>query len=202
MMKVQPRPNDDTAPCVGCGLCCDGTLYVRAQVTPGEEPRMTEYGLELITHENKPFFLQPCPHQSCGRCTIYGERFDICHSFSCALLRRYHAGEIDLAEARKVIEGAMQLLEKVRTDYPSAGQYLERSRLRRALADELDKADPSERGPIARQLLKLVSTDVYLDRWFRDEKDQAGSPEETSGSNSARKTPRDRAQSKPPRKII
>ena len=103
---------------------------------------------------------------------------------------------------RKVIEGAMQLLEKVRTDYPSAGQYLERSRLRRALADELDKADPSERGPIARQLLKLVSTDVYLDRWFRDEKDQAGSPEETSGSNSARKTPRDRAQSKPPRKII
>lgn len=204
MKKGEVGFRDDTTPCVGCGLCCDGTLYVRAQVAPGEEQRLIDDGLQLTTHEGRTFFLQPCPHQSCGRCAIYNERFDVCRSFRCALLRRYQAGEIDLSEARLRIEGALKLLEEIRADYPLGGRHAERRRIRRQLADELDSLDPSEREPVARRLLKLVSADCYFDRWFRDEKDHSGreAEPETSGSNSLRKTPTAKAQVNPPRKII
>jgi hypothetical protein len=202
MTKGEARLRDDTTPCVGCGLCCDGTLYVRAQVTPGEEPRLTEHGLELTIHEDRTFFLQPCPHQSCGRCTIYKERFDICRSFRCALLRRYQAGEIDLSEARLRIDGALKLLEEIRADYPLGGRHAERRRIRRQLADELQNLDQNDRAPVARRLLRLVSADCYFDRWFRDEKDHSERELDTSGSNSLRKTPTAKAQVNPPRKII
>lgn len=120
------------------------------------------------------------------------------------MLRRYQAGEIDLSEARLRIEGALKLLEEIRADYPLGGRHAERRRIRRQLADELDSLDPSEREPVARRLLKLVSADCYFDRWFRDEKDHSGreAEAETSGSNSLRKTPTAKAQVNPPRKII
>ena len=189
------RPLQDTAPCVGCGLCCDGTLYVRAQVAEGEEQRMLESGLELLTHQERPFFRQPCPHHSAGRCTIYNERFHVCHAFRCKLLKRYHAGEIDLGEARSKIDGAFELLREVNAEDPSADLSAERVRLRRELGQQLLGLDQNERAAIARRLLKLVAADVYLDRWFREE----SSSEEATDSNSCRKTPTERTQRSPVR---
>lgn len=174
------RPLEDTAPCVGCGLCCDGTLYVRASVAPGEEQRMLESGLELLTHQERPFFRQPCPHQSGGRCMIYEERYHVCHAFRCKLLKRYHAGEIDLSEARSKIEGAFELLREVKAEDPSADLSAERIRLRREFSEQLRGLGQNERAAIARRLLKLVAADVYLDRWFREE----SSSQEASDSNS------------------
>lgn len=181
MIKRDERPLEDTAPCVGCGLCCDGTLYVRAQVKPGEESRMVESGLELLTHQGRPFFRQPCPHYSCGRCSIYDQRYRTCRSFRCKLLKRYHAGEIDLNEARSKIEGAFEVLREAKAEEPSADLSAERVRLRRELSKQLLGLDQNERGPVARRLLKLVAADVYLDRWFREEE---SSSQEGGDSNS------------------
>jgi len=199
MSDAEARPLDDTKPCVGCGLCCDGTLFVRAAVTPGEEDRLIEYGLKLIKFEGKTHFLEPCPHQSCGRCMVYNERFDICRTFRCALLRRYQSGEIDLREARAKVEGALKLVAEIKSEQPKAGLYAERIRLHRELAQQVRSLNQSERAPTARRLLKLAALDFYLDQWFRNKKDQVETERDASGSNSRRKTPTDKVQISPDR---
>jgi hypothetical protein len=42
---TQCDPIADTAPCVGCGLCCDGTMFAKARAEPEEEARMANLGL-------------------------------------------------------------------------------------------------------------------------------------------------------------
>ena len=182
----QDSGHQDSGPCVGCGLCCTGTLHVRAVVTPGEESRLLEYGLELVTHKERTHFRLPCRYQSCGQCTIYEDRFDICRSFRCGLLRRYQAGEIDIAEAREKVERALDLIAEVEADHPGTALYVERDRVRQQLADQLRGLDPTERGPVARSLLRLVALETYLERWFRDKhhKEDEEADRDTSGSNS------------------
>jgi hypothetical protein len=97
------------------------------------------------------------------------------------LLKRYHAGEIDLNEARSKIEGAFEVLREAKAEEPSADLSAERVRLRRELSKQLLGLDQNERGPVARRLLKLVAADVYLDRWFREEE---SSSQEAGDSNS------------------
>jgi uncharacterized protein len=178
------RPLADTAPCVGCGLCCNGTLYARAKVTPGEEPTLLEHGLTLTSEEDRTYFRLPCHHESCGRCTIYEQRFDICRSFRCALLRSYQASEIGLPEARDKVERALQLLSAVKADDPAAALFVERNRIRKELSDQLSALEQEERNPVARRLLKIVALDSYLERWFRNKKSQEGAEPDTSGWNS------------------
>jgi hypothetical protein len=175
MTEATVRPLDDTAPCVGCGLCCNGTLYARAKVTPGEEPVLLEHGLTLTTEADRTYFQLPCHHESCGRCTIYEHRFDICRSFRCALLRRYQAGEIELAEARATVETALELLAAVNADDPASGKFVERFSRRRELAEKLPNLDLGERAAASRRLLNMVALDTFLERWFRNKKVQPDS---------------------------
>lgn len=186
MTSASVRPVDDTAPCVGCGLCCNGTLYLRAKVTPGEEPRLIDHGLELTSDDDRTYFRLPCKYESCGRCTIYKDRFDICRSFRCALLRRYQAGEVELDEAREKVEKALHLLSVVKADEPAAGLFVERNRVRQELSERLQSLEPAERGAVSRRLLNIIALDSYLERWFRNKKGQVEWEEEpdTSGSSS------------------
>jgi Putative zinc- or iron-chelating domain len=184
MTKVALRPLDDTAPCVGCGLCCNGTLYFRAKVTPGEEPLLLDHGLTLTADEDRTYFALPCHHESCGRCTIYEERFDICRSFRCALLRRYQADEVDLATARAMVGKALELLAAVKGGDPAAGLVGERGRIRSELAERLPTLSGEERGKTSRRLLNIIALDTFLDRWFRNKKAQAAeAPEEAPAIN-------------------
>lgn len=182
MNDAPERPLDDTAPCIGCGLCCNGTLYLRAKVTPGEEPRLLEHGLELTGDAEKPYFFLPCKYESCGRCTIYEKRFDICRSFRCALLRSYQAGEIDADAARAKVERAHELVAAVTVSDPSAQLYKVRIAVREELARDVESGTADKSA--AQRLLNIVALDTFLDRWFRlKKKDQAESVE-TSDSNS------------------
>jgi len=174
MTKVTLRPVDDTAPCVGCGLCCNGTLYFRAKVTPGEEPVLLDHGLTLTADKDRTYFRLPCHHESCGRCTIYENRFDICRSFRCALLRRYQAGEIDLATARATVEKALELAAAVKGDDAAAGLVGERGRIRSELAERLLAGGGDERAKASRRLLNIIALDTFLERWFRNKKAQPG----------------------------
>ena len=174
----------DTAPCVGCGLCCNGTLYWMAKVTPGEEQRIQGYGLELMEEKGTTYFRLPCHHERCGRCTIYEDRFDICRSFRCRLLRNYQAGEIDLAEARQQVETALALVEKVRADDPAATNAYRRRDIRAQLA-EASPEPGTEKAARARMLLNIVALDTCLERWFRNPKtvEEPAQPE-ASAANS------------------
>jgi hypothetical protein len=175
----------DTAPCVGCGMCCNGTLYWMAKVTPGEEPRIQAHGLTLMEDKGTTYFKLPCHHEKCGACTIYETRYDICRSFRCQLLRQYPAGEVDLAEARSRVETALQLVEKVRADDPDAQSAFSRRIIRARLAERDADANPALRSNRARRLLNIIALDTFLERWFRNPKSRDGDDQpETSPSNS------------------
>jgi hypothetical protein len=175
----------DTAPCVGCGLCCNGTLYWIAKVTPGEEDTIQSYGLDLTEEKGKTYFQLPCHHESCGRCTIYENRFDICRSFRCQLLRNYQAGDVDLAEARKRVETALRLVATVTADDPQAALAFHRRDNRAALAEPPEQEAAGERAERSRRLLNIVALDACLDRWFRNPKSvDGGAQAETSPANS------------------
>ena len=62
MTDARVLPLDDTRPCVGCGMCCDGTLYGLAKVAAGEEMIMREKGLAITEVGDKSYFQLPCPH--------------------------------------------------------------------------------------------------------------------------------------------
>lgn len=159
--------SDDTAPCLGCGLCCDGTLFARVEVNDAEEEQLKSVGYELITVSDKTYLPQPCPHARCGQCTIYETRFETCRSFRCALLRRYQAGEVSGKDARAIVEKALELVAKVREGDPDIGSYEERHRTRFDLGSQLitQKTDMPEAG--ARRLLNILALDTFLERWFR-----------------------------------
>jgi uncharacterized protein len=161
---------DDGAPCIGCGLCCDGTIFNHAVVTPGEEPRLIEHGMELATSGDRTVFVQPCRYSSCGQCTNYEDRFDICRSFRCELLKQYQAGQIDLPEARASVEKALALLSAVKAGDPGAARNRERRILRADLAERMNAAAGEERRNLASRLLAIVALDAFLDSRFRRKK--------------------------------
>ena len=175
----------DTAPCVGCGMCCNGTLYWMAKVTPGEEDRIQAHGLELTEKKGTTYFRLPCHREKCGRCTIYETRFDICRSFRCQLLRNYQAGEVELGEARRRVETALKLVEAVKADDPAAANDFQRRAIRARLAEAPDGETAEARAERARRLLNIVALDTCLERWFRNPKAQPDEAQaETSSANS------------------
>jgi hypothetical protein len=120
--------------CVGCAMCCNGTLFDHAPLQPDEGPLNADDGLRVAEIKGKRHFLQPCAYESCGRCTIYEHRFQVCRSFNCALLRRQLAGEVDFGEAKAVVARALELREIVGSADPAGKIHGERQRLARQLA--------------------------------------------------------------------
>jgi hypothetical protein len=145
-------------PCVGCGLCCDGTVFEKAKVRPGDEAGLKKHGMSVVTENGTPFFLLPCRHHECGRCTIYAERFSTCHNFKCALLTSFEAGEITLEDAQQKVAKALRLRSEIAADDPGAAVWTQRQRSKAELASS--RANP-------RLLLTMIALDRYLDTWFR-----------------------------------
>jgi hypothetical protein len=81
------------------------------------------------------------------------------------------AGEVEFAEARAIVERALELREIAGAADPVGKIHGERQRLRRELAQQLADGTTEDRPSVARQLLDLVVLDAHLDRWFRTDKD-------------------------------
>ena len=122
--------------------------------------------------------------ESCGSCTIYENRFEICRSFRCALLKRYQAGEVSLDDAFAKVETAKQLLEAVVGEDPEAARADGRRRMRSELADLNSVPDEQARLKVARRLLNMIALDAYLDKWFRNKNFQVQEVEEVAPANS------------------
>jgi hypothetical protein len=157
--------------CVGCAMCCNGTLFDHVPLQPNEGPLNAGDGLKVAEIKGKRHFLQPCAYENCGRCTIYEDRFQVCRSFNCALLRRQLAGEVEFAEAKAIVARALELRENAGVHDPVGKIHGERQSLRKELAQQLADGTAEDRPAVARQLLDLVVLDAHLDRWFRTEKD-------------------------------
>lgn len=83
--------------CASCGACCDGTLFRRTPVRPGEP--LPGGGIATAPTMTS----QPCPAHVAGRCTIYASRPQACRTYECEPLRAFRTGAIDAPTARQQV---------------------------------------------------------------------------------------------------
>ena len=179
--------------CVRCGLCCDGTLFAHALVSPEDDlARLEAEGFILLQVTAGTRFALPCHHQDGRVCTVYQQwRPQVCHSFRCALLRRLAADEISLAEAAAQIERTVALAQRIRAQLPAGAetrrQWLKQSMRSYLAAQAADGVDVNR--TFAALLLDFASLQRLLDRHFRIEPDSEPAsplPLPQNGQNTAK----------------
>ncbi len=102
--------------CIGCGLCCDGTLLSHLAISDESDLGMPlrALGVELIAVAEPPVFELPCPAVEHGTCTIHHlHRPRACAQFECSLSRAVLDGEIEPETARAVIAGTLEVRAEV-----------------------------------------------------------------------------------------
>lgn len=112
--------------CVGCGLCCDGTMFHATDLGPTDDRAGLErLGAVFVIDRESDRFLQPCPAARGGLCIVHDDRPTMCREFECDLLVAVERGAVDPAAAHEVIATAIELRDRVRpaleslTDRPS-----------------------------------------------------------------------------------
>ena len=143
----------------------------RHSVAPGEDERLAEAGVGLFGDGERTWFRQPCPHSSCGRCQIYQERFEICRSFECSLLRTVSRGQLSVSEGKERVVTARALLDKVAAYDDALRTVAGRNAVRKRLSEQAGTGPKSAPRAASERLLSIVAVETYLSRWFRLKRD-------------------------------
>ena len=156
---------DSAGLCVACGLCCDGTLFNRAKTSPAEAARVRGYGLSVYPDEKH--FALPCHHLDGTACTIYADRFEICRSFRCRLLRAVDADEVTRERADAAVVEAKRLRAVAAAKSPGSEIAETRVAVLNGLADWAKRPDPDERRAAAETYLALAALERFVEANFR-----------------------------------
>jgi Fe-S-cluster containining protein len=101
--------------CVGCGLCCDGTIHPHVALERDDPfELLASAGITFFVKDITKSFRQPCPAYGAGCCSIYQDRPSVCREYRCLLLRRHKAGEVSADEASALIARTTELRDRVR----------------------------------------------------------------------------------------
>ncbi len=102
--------------CVGCGMCCDGTMYRTVDVGADDRIELLEAaGLVFSTRDEVTSFRQPCSAFGGGCCSVYDGRPSVCRGYRCLLLRRHEAGEVSGDDALSLIARTIAMRDRVRS---------------------------------------------------------------------------------------
>jgi Fe-S-cluster containining protein len=103
---------DDSALCLACGLCCDGSLFADVELSNRvEADNMECLGLEVEEGDlTEHLLLQPCRALKGRCCQIYDYRPRVCRQFACKVLLDYQTGSLTKEEAMKIIRKARKML--------------------------------------------------------------------------------------------
>jgi Fe-S-cluster containining protein len=110
-------PHGDVSICVGCGLCCDGTLFSHLGVTDESDlgRPLAAMGVTVIVEADPPVFALPCPAFDGHACTIYSlQRPRACGWFECDVSRAVAASKMSWPEAEAIIGATRALRDQVR----------------------------------------------------------------------------------------
>jgi hypothetical protein len=102
--------------CLGCGLCCDGTLLTHLAVADESDlgAPLKALGVEVIVEADPPVFALPCPAAVGGECGVYDlHRPGACEQFECALVRAVASRSLSVEEARSVVADTLELRDRV-----------------------------------------------------------------------------------------
>jgi len=156
-----------TSICIGCGLCCDGTLHGDTRVKPEDIPAAEAAGLSIAADGEKLFFEQPCIRFSCGRCTVYDFRPGVCQKYRCALLRGVESGKTGEADARVKISLAKDLVAQIVRFAPEAITPAARAKLASSISQSIGGLSGETRDRAAEALLHLNALEFLLEGSFR-----------------------------------
>jgi len=111
-------PEQEQMVCVGCGFCCDGTLFQHAHLNEGERGNLPEKIEKAAFREGgRDYFRQPCRYFT-GRCSIYDrQRADVCGLYRCQLLKDLSGGLITVSDANDTVQRAMNIRRQLLHDY-------------------------------------------------------------------------------------
>ena len=175
-----------TSLCVGCGICCDGTMYKSVDLYKNDRPDLLEEaGLVLSNDGAFDFFRLPCTSFAAGCCKIYEIRPTVCAEYRCLLLRRLEAGEIPYADALALVEKTTAIRDRVRSGlnaYLETDDRVPLSELYRRMLAKLDSADdPAAARREQRELLfDVVALRVILARDFEPRDSKSHVPDEVA----------------------
>lgn len=169
--------------CIGCGMCCDGTMYRTVHVGADDRIEILEAaGLVFSTADDVTSFRQPCSAFGGGCCSVYADRPSGCRSYRCLLLRRFEAGEVSRETARALIARTIEMRDRVRsglTAYVGTEDRTSLHALYRLMMAQLDAApDPAaarrEHGEL---LLTVAALRVVLAREFEPRDSKSHQPD-------------------------
>lgn len=101
--------------CQACGLCCDGTLFTRVPLAPGEVVPDAALGV-VRTETGARHVPQRCAALAGSVCQVYGERPLACRRYECLLFGALRGGEVSVPEAVAVVRRAQELVARARVE--------------------------------------------------------------------------------------
>jgi Fe-S-cluster containining protein len=101
--------------CVGCGLCCDGSLFADVELAGRAEiTRLEVLGLEIEDDgAARALLSQPCAALRGRSCSVYPHRPKCCRTFECRLFQQVKAGAVEVRQAKGLIAGTLQRIGRV-----------------------------------------------------------------------------------------
>jgi Fe-S-cluster containining protein len=172
--------------CVGCGMCCDGTMYRTVNVRADDRIEILEAaGLVFSTADDLTSFRQPCSAFGDGCCSVYADRPSGCRSYRCLLLRRFEAGEVSRETARALIARTIEMRDRVRSGLTECVGIEDRKSLdvlyRLMMAKFEAAPDPAAaRREHSDLLLTVAALRVVLAREFEPRDSKSHQPDEAA----------------------
>jgi hypothetical protein len=174
MTKPVPvSPQEEQEICITCGFCCDGTLFNKAVLKPGERGNLPEKIEKRCSKvDDEEFFLLPCTYFS-GKCNIYDQKKPIvCSKFRCQLLKKFSAGAITQAQAIQIVANALTLRREIYQLYQAIFQTEFEDSFQNLLFElpklcQMYKADSLKSKQIDLLILKCGLYDTLLLKTFR-----------------------------------
>lgn len=155
--------------CTSCGLCCMGALHDRAKLEPDEVRWAREIGLPVI--KGSESFSLPCPKLIERKCSIFEHRPAVCPRYRCQLLLDAEGGRISLDAALTIVQQAHALLHAALDSVIVDTLAEARHRARFKSLDEVLADTEASRSEVLAERLHVTALDVYLDRHFRNSKE-------------------------------
>jgi Fe-S-cluster containining protein len=121
-------PVSDQSICIGCGLCCDGTVVTHLAVRDESDlgAPLRGLGVEIIAAADPPVFALPCPAVNEGICTIHAlHRPSACSQFECSLSQGVIDEAVTPDEARLLISATFALRDAYRDGSVSSDVFNE-----------------------------------------------------------------------------
>ena len=148
-----------------------GALHNRARLDADEIEWAADIGLPLSTAED-PAFSLPCPKLVDRKCSIFHSRPRVCPRYRCQLLRDTESGHVDLPTALGLVEQAHLLFRSAMASLTSESLAEARRRTRYTPLADLLSSSAAPKQALVEERLRVVALDVFLDRHFRNDKDQ------------------------------